>query len=92
MDRKDHRVEAQEDEKLSNYEAFGKIFHSVLAEARSWRRDAQHPLFVAIDNLLGEPLSIKDLVLTERYQNPVKRWLRKNAGAANWGLTICQAV
>lgn len=24
----------------------------------------QHPLFVAIDNLLGEPLSIKDLVLT----------------------------
>lgn len=28
----------------------------------------QHPLFVAIDNLLGEPLSIKDLVLTERYR------------------------
>ncbi|QUJ09040.1 hypothetical protein KCP77_06620 [Salmonella enterica subsp. enterica] len=50
----------------------------------------QHPLFVAIDNLLGEPLSIKDLVLTERFlQHPAETVAQENDGAASWGLTIC---
>ncbi len=50
----------------TKFEALGKIFTAFLAErTKSWRRDAPAPYcFVAIDNLLGEPLSIKDLVLT----------------------------
>ncbi len=44
-------------------------FHSVLAErTKAGGVTPQHPLLVAIDNLLGEPLSIKDLVLPERSQ------------------------
>ncbi|VUC76198.1 exonuclease V subunit [Salmonella sp. NCTC 11881] len=43
----------------------GKFSQRFLAErTKAGGVTPQHPLFVAIDNLLGEPLSIKDLVLT----------------------------
>ncbi len=65
MDRKDHLVGARRDEKLSITRGVGKIFTAFLAErTKAGGVTPQHPLFVAIDNLLGEPLSIKDLVLT----------------------------
>ncbi|KAA5805576.1 exodeoxyribonuclease V subunit beta, partial [Klebsiella pneumoniae] len=55
-------------EETKNYqlpEALGKFSQRFLAErTKAGGVTPQHPLFVAIDNLLGEPLSIKDLVLT----------------------------
>lgn len=65
MDRKDHRVGARRDENYQLPEALGKFSQRFLAErTKAGGVTPQHPLFVAIDNLLGEPLSIKDLVLT----------------------------
>ncbi|ECE8652644.1 exodeoxyribonuclease V subunit beta [Salmonella enterica subsp. enterica] len=62
------KITAWAQEETKNYqlpEALGKFSQCFLAErTKAGGVTPQHPLFVAIDNLLGEPLSIKDLVLT----------------------------
>lgn len=62
------KITAWAQEETKNYqlpEALGKFSQRFLAErTKAGGVTPQHPLFVAIDNLLGEPLSIKDLVLT----------------------------
>ncbi len=93
MDRKDHLVGARRDENYQLPEALGKFSQRFLAErTKAGGVTPQHPLFVAIDNLLGEPLSIKDLVLTRALSEIRETVAQENAGAASWGLTICSAV
>lgn len=84
---------AQEETKIINYPRRWGNFHSVLAErTKAGGVTPQHPLFVAIDNLLGEPLSIKDLVLTRALSEIRETVAQENDGAASWDLTICSAV
>lgn len=48
----------------------------------------EHPLFVAIETLLAEPLTLNDLMIA-RAMTEIREAVARSAAVASWGSTIC---
>jgi hypothetical protein len=90
MDRQDQRLGAGRDARLSAPGRAGEILPAFPGERT--KADGivpEHPLFVAIETLLAEPLTLNDLMITRAMTEIREAVARENAAGASWGLTIC---
>ncbi len=92
MDRKDQRLGPGEETRGYQLpDALEKFSQRFLTERT--KADGivpEHPLFVAIEALLAEPLTLNDLMIT-RAMTEIRRGrrARKNVAGASWGLMTC---
>lgn len=84
MDRQDQRLGRRRDKQLSVAGVAGKFSQRFLEDRTKAGETPRHPLFEAIDQLLAEPLSIRDLVITRALAEIRETVARENAAVANW--------
>lgn len=86
------KISARAEEETNSYqlpESLEKFSQRFLEDRTKAGETPRHPLFEAIDQLLAEPLSIRDLVITRALAEIRETVARENAAVANWVLMTC---
>lgn len=89
MDREDQRPAEEETNSYQLPESLEKFSQRFLEDRTKAGETPRHPLFEAIEQLLAEPLSIRDLVITRALAEIRETVARENAAVANWVLMTC---